>query len=371
MKLATFIDRAPTYFRAGKSYHLRSGPGRGKTTVMRALPARLSAITGKRVGIVILNGALMKPTDDTGYLFPVQRDGEAHCMFTKPHWWHTDEGFPLEHYDGGGIIFVDEEDKMDVDVKKSIGEMAQSKRIGAHILPPGWVVWFAGNRRKDRSGSTKELDHLINRRCEIDIDDDLDGWTKWAETHRTYKGPEDKVGTPFHPVGIAFANHNANIVFNPEPPKEQGPFCTPRSLTECIEHLSYFADDKGRLPFDPVATKEAAGFIGHDAATQLMATIQLEYELPKLEDIVCSPNSAPVPPRADGQMLVAYSLAYRTDHHNVQAVITYLSRFPAEFAVLYARTATTRDATLLNTDTFDQWCRDNASLMQAVSTRRR
>ena len=33
---------------------------------------------------------------------------------------------------------------------------------------------FAGNRMSDRSGSTRELDHLINRRIRIEVTDDVE-----------------------------------------------------------------------------------------------------------------------------------------------------------------------------------------------------
>jgi hypothetical protein len=51
-------------------------------------------------------------------------------VFSDPFFWRTDDGKRLEEYDGG-IIFVDELDKMDTDVKKCIGEAALSGRSGS------------------------------------------------------------------------------------------------------------------------------------------------------------------------------------------------------------------------------------------------
>jgi hypothetical protein len=100
-----------------------------------------------------------------------------------------------------GVIFIDEADKMDIDVKKVVGEMALSGRCGPHKLPDGWVVWMAGNRAGDRSGSTKELDHLINRRDEIDVTDDLASWEMWC------------IKRGVHHTIIAFGVGNPHIVF--------------------------------------------------------------------------------------------------------------------------------------------------------------
>ena len=91
----------------------------------------------------------------------------------------TTEGKLLSEYDGG-IILVDEADKLGMDEKKIVGEAALSKILGSHKFPPGWVVVFAANRMSDRSGSTRELDHLINRRIKIEITDDVESWVEWA-----------------------------------------------------------------------------------------------------------------------------------------------------------------------------------------------
>lgn len=360
MNLATLLSRLPTYYSTGKSYLFQSPPGRGKTETVARAPAIISELTGKRIGISILQGPLLTPTDAIGFLIPYKDEatGKRMAEFTKPNWWITDEGKPLEDYDGG-IIFVDEEDKMDVDVKKAIGEMAYSGRLGPHRLPPGWVVWFAGNRREDRSGSTKNLDHLINRRSEISISDDLDSWVAWAEQKA------------LNAVGITFVVQNANIVFDAKVPEKQGPWCTPRSIVQAIEHLMAFADPvTGRLPHDTAAKEEVSGFIGHGAMAQLMATIQLEYQLPSLQDILSDPLGTPTPDKADGMMLVAYSLANRATVANIDPITNYVRRMPPDMATLFVRTASNRDPDLLDTPTLDKWCMDNATLMQVVMAKK-
>lgn len=357
MKLATFQSRMVNYYKTGKCYYLTSAPGRGKTTVIEGAPAIISAALGKRIGYSYMSGPLLTPADTVGYLIPTKdKDGNAASYFTKPFWWYTSEGLPLDAYDGG-VVFVDEADKADIDIKKIIGEMALSGKCGPHRLPPGWVVWMAGNRKKDRSGSTKDLDHLINRRCEIEIDDDMQGWLDWA-MQRGLNG-----------VGLAFAEQNPQIVFSDGVPKEQGPWCTPRSLVECIEHLMQFAGPDGRLPMDATAQHEAKGFIGAAAAAQLFATIKLEHELPALADILADPEGSMLPQRPDAQMLVAYSLAARTDLTNVDPIVRYISRMPKEFEVLFASSATRRDPDIINTPTFDNWCATNASMMQLIHKR--
>ncbi|MGU3659212.1 hypothetical protein [Methylobacterium fujisawaense] len=354
MKLNTFKDRIVGYYNTGNCITLRSKPGRGKTSVVEQAPAIISAALGKRMGYSYISGPTLTPADTVGYLIPSKdAKGNAASFFTRPPWWYTAEGLPLEAYDGG-VVFWDEEDKTEIDLKKVVGEMALTGRCGPHKLPNGWVVWMAGNLRSDRSGSTRDLDHLINRRCELKIEDDLESWLDWGL----------KSGMPA--LALAFAKSNWHIV-TADAPEVQGPWPTPRSFVMCIQHLMQFGDGSGKLPHDNAAQEDARGYIGSAAAAQLMNFIRLEYELPSLEDILADPLGTKVPERADAQMLVAYSLAARVDVGNISAMVAYLDRFPQEFSVLFADAACNRDRNILNTPAMDGWCQRNGTLMVTIS----
>lgn len=360
MKFNDIITRLPYWYAAKKCVYLKSAPGRGKTTVLSEAPRLLGNMFGKSFGLVIINGPLLTPADSVGYLIPRKVtgvDGVEHMesVYTDPFWFRTREGKRLDEYDGG-IIVVDEADKMDLDVKKVIGEAALSGRLGPHVLPEGWIIWMAGNRQKDRSGSTKELDHLINRRMEVDVDDDIVSWNDWANAN----------GVPY--LYKAFANQNTEIVFSNELPKEQGPWCTPRSTVEAAffhDKLPKMAD--GGLPDDPTTTEEIAGMIGDNAAGQLFAFVKLEREMPKFEDIVRNPGSERVPTKPDACMLVAFNLAHRVDEQTIDQVVEYINRMPSEFGVTFGRSAVARNPKLVSSKGMMAWVKTNATLMAQIA----
>ncbi len=368
MKLSEVITRMPYWYAAKKSVYLKSAPGRGKTETLSRAPAILSAALGKRMGVVIINGPLLTPADSIGYLVPkkatsVTPDGNTRdhmeSVYTDPFWFRTDEGLRLDEYDGG-IIVVDEADKMDVDVKKVIGEAALSGRLGPHKLPKGWVVWMAGNRQKDRSGSTKELDHLINRRLEIDVTDDIESWNTWA------------VGHGVTPLTLAFANQNPHIVFSDGVPEKQGPWCTPRSLVAADDYFRVLPRDaNGSLPDDPLTMEDVSGMMGEAAAAQLFSFVKLEREMPKYEDIVANPQGVKIPQKPDAQMLVCYTLAARVKVEECDKVISYMDRLPKEFGVIFGKSAVGRDPKLIVTAGFQKWIKENASLMAQIGNHAR
>jgi len=358
MKFNDIIARIPYWYAGKKCVYLTSPPGRGKTSVLTDAPRLLSSATGKNIGVVIINGPLLTPADSIGYLVPrkvtTERGEHMESLYTDPFWFRTREGKRLDEYDGG-IIVVDEADKMDLDVKKVIGEAALSGRLGPHTLPPGWIVWMAGNRQKDRSGSTKELDHLINRRIQIDVSDDIESWNDWAATNNV----------PY--LYRAFANQNIDVVFSDGVPKEQGPWCTPRSLSEMgFYHDRLPKGPDGVLPDDELTCEEVAGGIGDAAAGQLFSFVKLEREMPKFEDIVANPKTCKLPSKPDASMLVAFNLAHRAAPQNIDPVVEYMERLGREFGVIFGRSAVRRDARLLASKGMAKWVKENSTLMAQI-----
>lgn len=364
MKFSTIIERLPYWYAGRKCVYLKSAPGRGKTSVLSSAPQRLSSMLNKNIGVVIISGPLLTPADSVGYLVPKKGHSTTsegnqidhlESGYTDPFWFRTEEGKRLNEYDGG-IIVVDEADKMDVDVKKVIGEAALSGRLGPHKLPDGWIVWMAGNRQKDRSGSTKELDHLINRRMEIDVDDDIESWNTWAATHGVSA------------LTMAFANQNPQIVFSDGVPEKQGPWCTPRSLVQADDYLRILPKVDGSFPDDPTTMEEVAGMIGEAATGQMFAFVKLEREMPRYEDILANPTSVRVPNKPDAAMLVCYNLAHRVKATESLELLKYVERMPKEFQVIFGKTAVNRDMTLVAAPGFNQWISKNAVLVNQISS---
>jgi hypothetical protein len=355
MKLKTLINRMPFYYKSGISIYIKSPPGRGKTQTLESASTILSQKFSKNMGHVVINGPLLTPQDAVGYLIPKHTDNGAESFYTDPFWFKTKEGKRLSDFDGG-VIIVDEADKMDTDVKKVIGEAALSGRLGPHSLAGGWVVWMAGNRSGDRSGSTKELDHLINRRMELDIEDDIEGFVEWCQTHGVM------------PVTQAFAQQNPTVVFSATDPVKQGPWCTPRSLVRMDGFIQLVREaNNGELPEDPDTIEEGSGMIGAGAAMQYFGYVKLERAMPKFERIIAEPDKVKVPEKPDALMLIAFNLASRVDEKTIGPVVKYMERMPKEFAVTFMKAAVNRKSSIVATPAVQKWALENSSLMASIA----
>lgn len=358
MNFTQLTTVTPGLIRAGVSIELRSAPGRGKSQWVyeEMLGIMREMYPDETIGFSEMFLATQTPPDLIGLPFKGDLTFEGKSMTitdpTAPAWFITDEGKPVTAYKHG-ILFLDEYGQGQADVKAASAELLLRKRLGKWVLPEGWMVIAASNRTSDRSGVTKSLDFVINRRLEIEITDDLAAWETWA--HKT----------KLDPLFVAFAAQNPHIVFSDGVPEKQGPWCTPRSLVLCAKMLRGITPH-GNMPTDPTTIELVSGMIGMGAAQQLFAFIRLSHELPDFKDIVADPTNAPLPKKPDAQMLSIYELSSRVNETNLRPVLTYIERFPKEFGATFARTTCARVPELVMTDAFSDYCAKNASLINVL-----
>jgi len=356
MHFTALAAEAPSLVRSGISIELVSAPGRGKSQFVRQLYEQLAREEPGDWGYAELFLATQTPPDLIGYQFKgeVEYDGKSFAVTdpTMPSWFMCEDGRPVFAYPRG-ILFLDEFGQGQTDVKAAAAELILNKRLGKWRLPDGWIVIAASNRSSDRSGVTKSLDFVINRRMEIHVTDDLASWEDWA----------NKYGV--HPDIVTFAMQNPEIVFSDGVPEKQGPWCTPRSLVLAEKMLRAISPGMD-LRTDPSALELTAGLIGEAAAAQLMANLKLAADMPSYDEIVRAPDATPVPDKPDVQMLIAYRLAAMVQEKDLQPVITYVGRMGMEMGMLFAKATTKRKPLMINAKPFMTWCMQNSTIMAAI-----
>lgn len=349
----------PALAEAGVSIELESSPGRGKSSFVEQMVRKLSARDNEEWGFAVAFLATYIPVDLMGMPFKGEKtiDGETFTVtdLAMPPWFITRSGKPISHYKRG-ILLLDEYGQGEPDVKRASADLLLNKRLGPWIVPEGWIVVAASNKASDRSGVTKSFDFVINRRMAISISDDIESWLSWADEN------------DIHPIIKTFTRDNTDIVFAPGVPKEQGPWCTPRSIVMAGRILCQLAKSKGTdlLPTDSIANELVAGMIGPAAGAQLQATIMLQHEMPAYEDIIAKPNEVKVPEKPDAQMLVCYTLASRVTAKDAVPVLTYVDRMPKDLALTFATAAVKRDPKLTASPGFLKWIGKNAALIAVI-----
>jgi hypothetical protein len=216
-------------------------------------------------------------------------------------------------------------------------QIVNAWKIGKHEISRGITMCATGNKPENKAGTTTMPMHLRDRLMFISVDVDSDIWLKYAAT----VGVDGRIR--------AFIRNNPGSLH--EFKVGANAFPTPRSWDKCSSVLAM------DLP-GSIRTEALSGNIGEGMATTFETWIRVEDKMPKLEDIIANPLTAPV--FGNSQANIAYlllaALSDATTPKNVEAILQYIDRMPnKEFAAVYAADAFNRDKSLLDTKVVTKW----------------
>ncbi len=139
-------------------------PGVGKSSIV----ARIAKEHG--LGFVDVRLSQLAPTDLRG--LPVPSDGVSR--------WFPPEFLPTK---GKGILFLDELNMAPPTMQGVAQQLILDRRVGSYVLPDGWFVWAAGNRKEDRASVHDMPAPLANRFLHLEANADLDSFRRYASAH--------------------------------------------------------------------------------------------------------------------------------------------------------------------------------------------
>ena len=289
--------------------NLIGAPGIGKSSAVyqaaAQLSVELSAKLKKEVTVVVreLRIGGRDPADIAGYRIV---SGEK-TIATLPDWWPTaDEPF--------GILFLDELAQGMLASMNALSEIMLDHRLGDFLLPPGWVVVAASNRKADRAGVNRVPSQIQDRMLTLNIEVDVDEAKDYAIAH-------DWVDTI-----PAYWNYRPAHLHHLD---DQGFGSTQRSW-EVVSDL-----ERADLSPDVTSTLIAAA-IGGEVSASYSAFKKYQAELPDLKDLIADPKGWTVEykPEITYALIGALSTVMAKDPASyADAIITYVKRLPKqEFA---------------------------------------
>jgi len=362
MRLIDFVKSAKTIYEAGVAFHLKSGPGQGKSdSIEHEFRDALSAAYGEEFGFWKCMAPTIDAPDVRGFLIPTKdANGKPTSFFTRP------AIMPPEEYLAAhprGIYFIDESDSADMLTQKALSDVRLNKRFGDYKLPDGWIIGSASNRKQDKAGVVGTLSMNRNRENTIHIDSDVTSWAIWAE------------GKGIHPMIIAWAKQRPGLVFSGEVPKNDEPFATPRSLVFAERYLSVSAkrDEKGdlvdmELRSDSIMQQLVAGCLGDATAADLFSFLKIHDQLPTIEDIEKDPKKAKCPEDLAPAYAAMQICLHFCKANNVDKLWQYVERLPKELQVSAAKTLIEKSgAVLLNSPSLTSWIGKNRALINVTT----
>ncbi|NBS24466.1 MAG: AAA family ATPase [Altererythrobacter sp.] len=335
--------------------HLVGEPGIGKTAMFE----RIVKATGFRgVYIDTPNTEL----GDIGIPMP-NHETKTTTLYPNEHWgFHTGE--PL-------VIFIDEFTKPSSQaVQNMLHPLLNERRIGGFKQHKDTIVITAGNNVTDGVGDVMKS-HSLNRISvapvkkphagwNADNTVDPDSWGAWAMHNDV--APEVLAWVKAYPHCLA-SYMDASQAENPyifQPKFPQRSFVSPRSLVRA----SHIVKQRDKITRNALSVA-LAGTIGHSAAADMTAYIDVADTLPTWAEVVADPEGAKLPSSAAALTIMAYGALQRVDRSTIGPWFEYLKRTPKELQSVFCISAARhpeKKQILMTSAAFVTWMRNNQYL---------
>lgn len=318
-----------TLFPLKRTVAIEGAPGGGKTTVVHQVAKALKVPVIERHMPTML-------VEDFGVLYPTA--DSATLEYKIPSW------FPAEGTDhpDKGILLFDDRNQASPDLQKVLANICQARNLHGHPLKKGWMVISTGNRQSDRAGANRVLSHLRNRETVVEFETNLDDWCEWAMANK------------IKPELVAFIRFRPNLLHDFDPQRDANP--TPRSWAEGVSALM------GVVPAE-AEFEVFKGAVGEGAASEFMGFLRVYRDLPDIDKLLEAPSKASVPTDPTVLYAISAALANRTTVDNIEAVLEYMGRLPAEFGVLAVTMALRTVPKIQGTKAFGKWASANHKLL--------
>ena len=157
-----------------------------------------------QVGFLDIRLAQREPVDIRGLPVP-DKDGVK---------WLVSSEWPRDP-DSRGIILFDELTAADRSLQVAAYELILDRRLGdLYSVPEGWYICAAGNRTEDRAVSTTMSSALANRFLHVELESDVDCWSKWAISHDVHPATIGFSRPPRTPVCPERRKSRAGLAFS-------------------------------------------------------------------------------------------------------------------------------------------------------------
>lgn len=238
-----------------------------------------------------------------------------------------------------GLLFFDELTSAPSAVQGTMYQLTLDRRIGEYVLPEGWSIICAGNRKSDRSVVHDMPAALANRLNHLSFEVDADDWQAWA----LRAGIDEAVR--------GFLRFKSSLLHSVDPNSHAWP--SPRIW----EKISKKVLNKGL----PIATERGliTGYIGEGPSMEFNTYRQVYTKLPTVEQIFADPKKAPLPDDMACKYAIATMLDTKITPKNLDAALTYIERMDNEFQVLTMRGALMANTELHNCKEVTGWLMKN------------
>jgi hypothetical protein len=317
---------------------ITAAPGVGKSTIVRQFA---DAVSRRFIDTRLSYAA---PTDVRGFPYIDRSEPSNPVMqFAAP------SDYPQTP---GNVWLLDEFSCASKATQNAALQLLLDKRVGDYRIPDDTLIVLAGNRAADRAHVERLSSAAQNRVMEITLRVDHDEWTDWALNNNV------------HEMVIAYLQMCPGHLSDFDGTSWQGgSFASPRSWEFVSDLLrAHTGDHEVRLAM-------VSGLVGHAVGAQFNSFCSVYDNLPDVNAILLSPDTAEVPAEPSVQYALSTAIANKSTAKNFDRVERYISRLPKPIEVLCVKLAIRQVSganSIVKNPAFTKWARDNSNVILGI-----
>jgi hypothetical protein len=317
----------------GQSTHTRSAPGIGKTQIHYQVAQMVREATGWKFPVIVQHNATADATDYKGLPFAeMTEDGQRIVAWHRQPWLIFKDPF---------MLFMDEYAQGQQAVMNATAPLLLDLEMDGIKLPHGSWVAAASNRIEDKAGTNKVPSHIPNRVCTLSLDFSIEDFRD--EMFRRNKAPEF----------LSYSNFRPGSINDFDPAREIN--ATPRQWEKV-------ADEFRDLP-KHIRMECIAGRVSASHAAEFEAFLRVHDEMPNPDLCIMEPETTPVPKSAAAQFAITGALSYKATGDNLDPLLKYMNRLPAEFGIMCVKDALKVNKKLVQSQAFTKWAIKNQTFL--------
>lgn len=334
VRISQAVPMISKYLKAKLVTLLKGSPGIGKSQIyqqiadkynLKLIDVRLSTcdltdlcgfpqIMGNKAGYVPMN------------TFPIEGD-------------EIPEGY------SGWLLLFDELTSAAPALQAAAYKILLDRMIGIYPLHKNVAVCAAGNLETDNAVVEPMSTALQSRLVHIELATNAEDWLEWA----TSNGIDHRI--------TSYIRFKPGQLYTFKSDHTDNTYACPRTWEFANRILGVTEDN------DPLMLPLLAGDLSEGVAREFVVFMKIYNNLPTIDSIIASPGFVKVSDEPSILFAMCGSISHHAKPENIEALMTYVKRLPAEFQLVCVREIVSRQKSILGNPVMQRWLVEASDLL--------
>ena len=217
--------------------------------------------------------------------------------------------------------------------------------VGSSHLHEKCLIVAAGNLATDNAIVNRQSTAMQSRLVHLQVEPNAKEWVDWANG----AGIDHRV--------VSFISFKPDSLQRFNPDHDDFTFPCTRTWEFMSKIVSRYPDT---VPIPATKLPVLAGTVGSAAAFEFHTFLKVYKDVPTIAEIVASPMLAKLPTEPSSRFALTGSIAAYAESSNLEPLVTYVERLPAEFQVIAFQGILKRNRSLATNPAIQAWVTKNA-----------